>query len=80
MEENPISAINSRTSSATDSPDRHPDSEVFAAVLQVFLVLVQFDCTSRHQLFVYCDLFAWLDNPFEGPPALAQVNIKQLPF
>jgi hypothetical protein len=32
----------------------------------------------RHQLFVYRDLFAWLDNPFEGPPALDQVDIKQL--
>jgi IS4 transposase len=32
----------------------------------------------RHQLFVYRDLFAWLDNPFEGPPALAQLDIKQL--
>jgi hypothetical protein len=32
----------------------------------------------RHQLFVYRNLFAWLDNPFEGPPALAEVDIKQL--
>lgn len=32
----------------------------------------------RHQLFVYRDLFAWMDNPFEGPPALAEVDIKQL--
>jgi len=32
----------------------------------------------RHQLFVYRDLFAWLDNPFEGPPALAAVDVKQL--
>ena len=32
----------------------------------------------RHQLFVYRDLFSWLDNPFEGPPALDQVDIKQL--
>ena len=32
----------------------------------------------RHQLFVYRDLFEWLDNPFEGPPALAQVDTKQL--
>jgi hypothetical protein len=34
----------------------------------------------RHQLFVYRDLFAWLDNPFEGPPALAQIDSKQLAF
>lgn len=32
----------------------------------------------RHQLFVYRDLFAWLDNPFEGPPALAEIDLKQL--
>lgn len=32
----------------------------------------------RHQLFVYRDLFAWLDNPFEGPPALAEIDMKQL--
>jgi hypothetical protein len=32
----------------------------------------------RHQLFVYRDLFAWLDNPFEGPPALAEIDVKQL--
>jgi hypothetical protein len=32
----------------------------------------------RHQLFVYRDLFTWLDAPFEGPPALAEMDIKQL--
>ncbi len=32
----------------------------------------------RHQLFVYRDLFAWLDAPFEGPPALADVDKAQL--
>lgn len=32
----------------------------------------------RHQLFVYRDLFAWLDNPFEGPPALTEIDMKQL--
>jgi len=32
----------------------------------------------RHQLFVYRGLYAWLDNPFEGPPALAEVDTKQL--
>jgi hypothetical protein len=34
----------------------------------------------RHQLFVYRDLFSWLDNQFEGPPALAQIDGKQLAF
>jgi len=32
----------------------------------------------RHQLFVYRELFAWLYNPFEGPPALAEIDTKQL--
>jgi len=32
----------------------------------------------RHQLFVYRGLYEWLDNPFEGPPALAEVDTKQL--
>jgi hypothetical protein len=32
----------------------------------------------RYQLFVYRDLSAWLDNPFEGPPALAEIDVKQL--
>jgi hypothetical protein len=32
----------------------------------------------RLQLFVYRDLLAWLDNPFEGPAALAQGDFRQL--
>jgi len=32
----------------------------------------------RHQLFVYRDLFSWLNAPFEGPPALADVDKAQL--
>jgi hypothetical protein len=32
----------------------------------------------RHQLFVYRDLFTWLDASFEGPPALAEFEVKQL--
>jgi hypothetical protein len=32
----------------------------------------------RHQLFVYRDLFTWLDAPFEGPPVLAEFEVKQL--
>ena len=32
----------------------------------------------RHQLFVYRDLNAWLDAPFEGPPALAEIQAHQL--
>ena len=32
----------------------------------------------RHQLFVYRDLFQWLNAPFEGPPQLADVAKAQL--
>ena len=32
----------------------------------------------RHQLFVYRDLFAWLNAPFEGPPQLADTAKAQL--
>ena len=32
----------------------------------------------RHHLFVYRDLYAWLDDLFKGPPALAEVDTKQL--
>jgi hypothetical protein len=32
----------------------------------------------RHQLFVYRDLFAWLNAPFEGPPQLADAAKAQL--
>jgi hypothetical protein len=32
----------------------------------------------RHQLFVYRDLFTWLNSPFEGPPLIAAVEQMQL--
>jgi hypothetical protein len=32
----------------------------------------------RQQLFVYRDLQAWLDTPFEAPPALAGLHDGQL--
>jgi hypothetical protein len=32
----------------------------------------------RHQLFVYRDLFAWLNEPFEGPPLLKGIEENQL--
>ena len=32
----------------------------------------------RHQLFVYRDLFGWLNAPFEGPPQLAEAAKAQL--
>jgi hypothetical protein len=32
----------------------------------------------RHQLFVYRDLYAWLDAPFEAPPALDGIHDAQL--
>jgi hypothetical protein len=32
----------------------------------------------RQQLFVYRDLFTWLDEPFEPPPALQGIHDTQL--
>jgi Transposase DDE domain/Domain of unknown function (DUF4372) len=32
----------------------------------------------RQQLFVYRDLYAWLDDPFQAPPALAGIHDGQL--
>jgi hypothetical protein len=32
----------------------------------------------RHQLFVYRELYAWLNNPFEPPPALEGIHDAQL--
>ena len=32
----------------------------------------------RQQLFVYRDLYQWLDDPFQAPPALAGVHDGQL--
>jgi hypothetical protein len=34
----------------------------------------------RHQLFIYRDLFGWLNEPFEGPPQLEDVAQAQLSF
>jgi hypothetical protein len=34
----------------------------------------------RQQLFVYRDLFGWLDDPFQAPPVLAGVHDAQLPL
>jgi hypothetical protein len=34
----------------------------------------------RMQLFVYRDLWTWLNNPFEGPPAVADLNQMPLPL
>ena len=32
----------------------------------------------RQQLFVYRDLYLWLDDPFQAPPALAGIHDGQL--
>ena len=34
----------------------------------------------RQQLFVYRDLWRWLDNPFEGPPAALALEQLELAF
>ena len=32
----------------------------------------------RQQLFVYRNLFTWLDDPYQAPPALAGIHDAQL--
>jgi hypothetical protein len=32
----------------------------------------------RHQLFVYRDLWTWMNAPFQGPPALDHIHAQQL--
>ena len=32
----------------------------------------------RQKLFVYRDLWRWIDHPFEGPPHLVTDKIEQL--
>jgi IS4 transposase len=49
-------------------------TQIWIALIAILIALL------RHQLFVYRDLFTWLDNPFEGPPALAKIDSKQLAF
>jgi hypothetical protein len=34
----------------------------------------------RQQLFIYRDLWGWLDDPFQAPPVLAGVHDTQLEF
>lgn len=34
----------------------------------------------RQQLFVYRDLFTWLNDPFQAPPALAGIHDGQTEF
>lgn len=34
----------------------------------------------RQQLFVYRDLFTWLNDPFQAPPALQDIHDRQLAF
>jgi hypothetical protein len=36
--------------------------------------------TIRQQLFAYRELYGWLDDPFQPPPALAGVHDRQLPL
>jgi hypothetical protein len=41
--------------------------------------LIRFVALLRHQLFVYRDLWRFLDNPFEGPPPLRKDYIAPQP-
>ncbi|MFN9754106.1 MAG: hypothetical protein ACK55L_01750 [bacterium] len=41
--------------------------------------LIRFVALLRHQLFVYRDLWRFLDNPFEGPPPVRKDYIAPQP-
>jgi len=59
------------------------DSDAVAEVPAVALELTAWSLSNltallRQQLFVYRDLYAWLDNPFQPPPALEGWHDGQL--
>ena len=49
---------------------------VRAFMLEVYSTV---DGSPRQQMFIFRDLWAWLDNPMEGPPAARQLA-EQLPM
>jgi hypothetical protein len=61
-----------------DGADRGADLEVFATQIQIQLVVVHLVALLRQQLFVYRDLYKWLDDPFQAPPVLTGVHDGQL--
>ena len=63
-----------------DGADRDAGAEVPAVEITVFLVVVDTGGPAAAELFFYRDLWAWLDDPFQAPPALAGVpdDVQQL--
>jgi hypothetical protein len=58
-----------------DVADRHAGAEVPAVEINILLVVVQSGrIAAAAKLFFYRDLWTWLDNPFQAPPALAGVH------
>ncbi len=53
-----------------DRSDRPAPAQVPATACPLWLESVQSDALLRQQLFVYRDLFAWIDEPFQPPPLL----------
>ena len=62
-----------------DSTDRHAATEIPAAARSLRLVTVESGRPAASTaLCVYRDLQAWLDTPFEVPPALVGLHDGQL--
>jgi hypothetical protein len=57
----------------------HADLEVTADEIQLWLTLANLAALVRQQLFIFRDLWAWLDNPLEGPSVARQLA-EQLPM
>src|ERR1022692_1621619 len=57
-----------------DGVDRDAGAEVPAVEIEVLVVVIALAALLRQQLFFYRDLWAWLDDPFQAPPALAGVH------
>jgi hypothetical protein len=64
------------TGTDLDRLDCHPDSQVPAVESPVRLSNLV--ALLRQQLFVYRDLYRWIDVPFEAPPALTGIHDAQL--
>ena len=62
-----------------DGAHRDAASEVPAPEVHLRLVVFQYlTALIRQQLFVYRDLYPWLNDPYQAPPALDGVHDRQL--
>ena len=57
-----------------DGADRDVGAEVLANESKFTWSLSNLAALLRQQLFFYRDLWAWLDDPFQAPPALVGVH------